>query len=76
MGTHMYREKKMAPGFAMTKEQTTILCQVVMLKEIFYLKEDLIFLLIIWIIEGIPQSSASCVRVVYIEVVGIRPNVH
>jgi hypothetical protein len=35
MGTDMYREKKMAPGFTMAKEQTTILCQVAMTKKIF-----------------------------------------
>jgi hypothetical protein len=33
MGTYMYREKKMAPGFTMAKEQTPILCQVAMLKK-------------------------------------------
>jgi hypothetical protein len=31
-------------------------------KIFFYLKHVVIYLLIIWIIEGIPQSSASCVR--------------
>jgi len=31
MGTYMYMEKKMDPGFTMVKEQTTILCQVAML---------------------------------------------
>jgi hypothetical protein len=31
MGTDMYREKKMAPGFTMAKEQTTILRQVVVI---------------------------------------------
>jgi hypothetical protein len=35
MGTDMYREKKMATGFTMAKEQTTILCQVAMLKKTF-----------------------------------------
>jgi hypothetical protein len=35
MGTYMYKEEKMAPGFTMAKEQTTILCQVAMLKEFF-----------------------------------------
>jgi hypothetical protein len=42
-------------------------------KEKFYLKQVVIYLLIIWIIECILQNSASCVRVVYIEV---RSNVH
>jgi hypothetical protein len=31
----MYKEKKMAPVFTMAKEQTTILCQVAMLKKVF-----------------------------------------
>jgi hypothetical protein len=35
MGTDMYREKKMATGFTMAKEQTTTLCQVAMLKKTF-----------------------------------------
>jgi hypothetical protein len=35
MGTYMYREKKMATEFTMAKEQTTILCQMVILKKIF-----------------------------------------
>jgi len=46
------------------------------IKENFYLKQVVIYQLRIWIIEGIPQISASCVRVVYLEVMGIRPNVH
>ena len=33
-GTYMYNEKKMAPGFTMAKEQTAILYQVTMLKNI------------------------------------------
>jgi hypothetical protein len=45
-------------------------------KETFYLKKVVIYLLINWIIEGIPQSSAFCVSVVYIEAMGNRPNVH
>jgi hypothetical protein len=45
-------------------------------KENFYLKQFVIYLLRIWIIDGIPQISASCVRVVYLEVMGITPNVH
>jgi len=32
-GTYMYKEKKMDPGITMAKEQTTILCQVAMLKK-------------------------------------------
>jgi hypothetical protein len=35
MGTDMYRKNKMATGFTMPKEQTTILRQVAMLKKIF-----------------------------------------
>jgi hypothetical protein len=35
MGTDRYREKKMATGLTMAKEQTTILCQVSMLKKTF-----------------------------------------
>jgi hypothetical protein len=35
MGTYIYREKKMGPGFTMAKEQTTIVCQVAMLKKKF-----------------------------------------
>jgi hypothetical protein len=75
-GNRHVQGKEMAPRFTMAKEQTTILCQVAMLKKIFYLKQVVIYLLRIWNIKGIPQSSASCVRVVYIEVMGIRPNVH
>jgi hypothetical protein len=45
-------------------------------KENFSLNQVVIYLLIIWIIEGIPQSSAPCVTVVYKEVMGIRGNVH
>jgi hypothetical protein len=33
MGTYLYRRKKMAAGFTMAKEQTTILCQVAILKK-------------------------------------------
>jgi len=44
--------------------------------ENFYMKQDVIYLLRISIIDGIPQISASCVRVVYAEVMGIRPSVH
>ena len=40
------------------------------------MKQVVIYLLRICIIDGIPQISASCVRVVYLEVMGIRPNVH
>jgi len=76
MWTHMYKEKKVAPGFTMAKEQTTILCKVAMLKKIFYLKQVVIYVLRIWIIEGIHQNSASCVRVVYIEVIGTGKNIH
>jgi hypothetical protein len=76
MGTYIYQEKKVAPGFTMAKEQTTILCKVAKLKKIFYLKQVVIYLLNIWIIEGIHQNSASCVRVVYIEVMGTRTNIH
>jgi hypothetical protein len=50
--------------------------QSVNVEEKLYLKQAVIYLLRIWIIEGIPQSSASCVSVVYIEVMGIRGNVH
>jgi len=45
-------------------------------KENVCMKQVLIYLLRIWIIDGIPQISASCVRAVCLEVVGIRPNVH
>jgi len=45
-------------------------------KKNFYMKSVVIYLLKIWIIVDIPQISASCVRVVYLEVMGIRPNVH
>jgi hypothetical protein len=45
-------------------------------KENFYMKQVVLYPLRIWITEGIPQISASCVRVVYLEVMGIRPNVH
>jgi len=45
-------------------------------KENFYMKQVVIYLLRIWIIDGIPQISASRVRVVYLEVMGIRANVH
>jgi hypothetical protein len=45
-------------------------------KENFYLKQAVIHLLRIWIIEGFPQISASRVRLDYIEVMGIRTNVY
>jgi len=45
-------------------------------KENFYMKQVVIYLLRILIIVGIPQISASCVRVVYLDVMGIRQNVH
>jgi hypothetical protein len=45
-------------------------------RENVYLKQVVINLMRIWIIEGIHQCSASCVRVVYIEVMCIRPNIH
>jgi hypothetical protein len=35
MGTYMYRGKKMATEFTVAKEQTTILCEVAMLKKKF-----------------------------------------
>ena len=76
MATNMYKEKKMAPGFTMEKEQTNNIMQSGNVKENFYMKQVAIYLLRIWIIEGIPQIYASCVRVVYLEVMGIRPNVH
>jgi hypothetical protein len=50
MGTYMYREKKMAPGFTMAKEQTTVLCQVAQLRTFLLeaichlLVENLVFL--------------------------------
>ena len=47
-----------------------------MLKKIFYMKQVVIYLLRIWIIDSIPQISAFCVRVVYLEVMSIRPNIH
>jgi len=45
-------------------------------KENFYMKQVVIYLLRICISDGIPQISASHVRVVYLEVMGIRANVH
>ena len=45
-------------------------------KENFYMKQVVIYLLRICIIDGIPQIAASCVRVVYLEGMDIRPNVH
>jgi len=44
-------------------------------KENFHMKQVVVYLLRICIIDSIPQISASCVRVDYLEVVGIRPNV-
>jgi hypothetical protein len=41
-------------------------------KENVYMNQVVIYLLRICIIDGIPQISASCVRVVYLEVIGIR----
>ena len=45
------------------------------IKENFYMKQVVIYLLRIWIIDSIPQISASCVRVVNLEVMGVRPNI-
>jgi hypothetical protein len=42
----------------------------------FYLKQVVIYLLRIWIIEGISQICVSCIRVVYFEVMCIRTNIH
>jgi hypothetical protein len=33
MGTYMYKDKKMIPGFTMSKEQTTVFGQMSMLKK-------------------------------------------
>jgi hypothetical protein len=44
-------------------------------RENFYLKEVVIYLLRIWIVEGISQISVPCVRDVYLEVMCIRPNI-
>ena len=41
-----------------------------------YLKQVVIYLLKIWIIEVISQISISCVMVVYLEVMCIMPNIH
>jgi len=43
--------------------------------ENFYMKQSVIYLLRIWIIEGIPQISASCVRMVCLEVMGLSGQV-
>jgi len=40
------------------------------------MKQVVINLLRIYIIDRIPQMSASCVRAVYPEAMGIRPSVH
>jgi len=45
-------------------------------KENFYMKQVVIYLLRIGIIDSIPQISVSCIRVVYLEVMDIRLNVH
>jgi hypothetical protein len=45
-------------------------------KENFYMKQVVIYVLRICIIDGIPQISGSCVRVIYLEVMNIRPNVN
>ena len=45
-------------------------------KENFYMKKVFIYMLRICIIDGTPQIYGSCVRVVYPEVMGIRPNVN
>jgi len=45
-------------------------------KESFDRKQVVINLLRTYIIDHIPQMSASCVRAVYPEVMGIRPSVH
>jgi len=41
--------------------------------ESFDRKQVFIYLLRIWIVDGIPQISASCA---YLEVMDIKPNVH
>ena len=46
------------------------------INEKIYMKQVVIYLLWIWIIDSIPQISVSCVRVVYPEFMGIRLSVH
>jgi len=43
--------------------------------ENFYMKQVVMYLLKIWIIDGIPKIPASCVREVYPDVMCIRPRV-
>ena len=45
-------------------------------KENLYMKQVVVYLLRVCMIDSIPQISDSCVRVVYLEVMGIRPNVN
>jgi hypothetical protein len=66
----------MAPGFTMEKEPTNNIMPSGNVKGNFYMKQVVIYLLRIWVFEGIPPIYASCVRVVCLEVMGIRPNVH
>jgi hypothetical protein len=35
VGTYIYKEKKMNPGFTMAKEQIRILCQMAIVKKTF-----------------------------------------
>jgi len=76
VGKYMYMEKKMAPGFTMAKEQTAILCQVAMLKKIFTWSKLLFTCWEFGSLTVFLKFLLYCVRVVCIDVMGIRANVH
>jgi len=72
----MYKEKKNGSRIHNGKGTNNNIIRSGNVKKIFYMKQVVVYLLRICIIDGIPQNSASCVRVVYPQVMGIRPSVH
>jgi len=64
----------MAPGSMTTGTNNNIMPSGNVIEN-FYMKQSVIYLLRIWIIEGIPQISASCVRMVCLEVMGLSGQV-
>jgi len=76
VGTYIYKEKKMDPGFIVAKEQIRILCQMAIVKKTFTWSKLLFTFWGFVSLTVFSQISGSCVRVVYLEVMGIRPNVN
>jgi len=72
----VYKGEKNGPRIHNEKETNNSSILSGSFKENFYMKQVVIYLLRICIIDGIPQISASCARMAFLEVMGVRPNVH